>query len=75
MAKAKTTRARVLGAVTIAGKALSPNDVVDVDDKTLKAHADVLDAAPEAAEAALKSGGAEIQLPPADEPGETEQTA
>lgn len=58
----KLTRARVLGAFLLAGVALAPNDVVAVDDKTLKAHGAELDPAPEAVEAALASGGKEVSL-------------
>lgn len=62
MATAKLTRARVLAAFVLAGIALRPNDVVAVDEKTLKAHPAEFDPAPEAVEAALASGGKEVSL-------------
>lgn len=57
----KAKKARVLVATTIGGKACIPNDVVSVDDATLKAHADVLDADPAAVKFAesLKAAPAE----------------
>ncbi|MBN3004508.1 hypothetical protein JW897_12255 [Chromobacterium alkanivorans] len=62
MATAKLTRARVLGAFVLSGVDLRPNDVVSVDEKTLKAHPAELDPTPEAVEAALVSGGKEVSL-------------
>lgn len=62
MANAKLTRARVLGAFSLGAIGLLPNDVVAVDEKTLKAHPAELDPAPEAVEAALASGGKEVSL-------------
>lgn len=64
MANAKLTRARVLGAFSLAGVDLLPNNVVAVDEKTLKAHPGELDAAPEAVDAALASGGKEVSFEP-----------
>lgn len=57
----KTKKARVLVATTIAGEPVQPNDVIAVDDATLKAHAEVLDADPAAVEYAesLKAAPAE----------------
>lgn len=40
----KKVKARVLSAVTIGDERYQPNDVISVDAKTLKAHADKLDA-------------------------------
>lgn len=40
----KKVKARVLAAVTIGDERYQPNDVISVDAKTLKAHADQLDA-------------------------------
>ncbi|EEG10295.1 hypothetical protein [Pseudogulbenkiania ferrooxidans] len=62
MATAKLTRARVLVAFVLSGIDLLPNDVVSVDEKTLKAHPAELDPTPEAVEAALASGGKEVSL-------------
>lgn len=67
---ADKTKARVLIGTTIAGVSLVPNDVIEVDVKTLKAHADELDASAEAIEAALESGGKEVALEKKDEPAE-----
>jgi hypothetical protein len=44
----KKVKARVLSAVTIGEDRFQPNDVISVDTKTLKAHADQLDADPAA---------------------------
>lgn len=47
-ANEKKIKARVLTAVTIGEQRFQPNEVVSVDAKTLKAHADQLDADPSA---------------------------
>lgn len=60
----KKTKARVLAAVTIGEQRFQPNDVVSVDAKTLKAHADQLDAEPSAvryAEGLKKKASEEIE--------------
>lgn len=60
----KKTKARVLSAVTIGEQRFQPNDVVAVDAKTLKAHADQLDADPAAvryAEGLKKKASDEIE--------------
>lgn len=69
----KRIKARVLCAIALGDVNLKANDVVAVDEKTLKAHQAELDPAPEAVQAALVSGGEEVQLdavaesdPPAD---------
>lgn len=62
MANPKLIRARVLTALTLSGVSLRPNDIVSVDDKTLRAHEAALDGAAEAVEAALAAGGKEVSL-------------
>lgn len=62
MANAKLTRARVLAELTLSGVTLRPNDIVSVDEKTMKAYEVALDGTAEAVEAALASGGKEVSL-------------
>lgn len=66
MAMPNTKPACVLVSFDLVGVTMRPNDIVFVDDKTLKAHEGLLDGSPEAVKAALAGGGRECCWPPLD---------